>query len=372
GGLILPPVMGVVAFIMATFLETTYARVCIAAAIPAILYYAAVYIQVDRYTARQGYDRLSKEETPLLKQAMGEFWIFIPPIAVLFYTLFAMGLEAEECALLATGAIIIVTLFRKTNRLTPRKFLKTLEESGRGVLEMTVICGVAGFIIGVVMFTGLGFSLTQVLITICRGNLFLLLAFAAIMCIILGMGMPIVTVYIITALLVAPVLDNLGVSGMAAHMFVFYWGMLSFLTPPVMLSVFAAATIARANSWSTARVGVRLGVAGYIVPFAFIYNPALLAQGPAGEIVISGLTALLGIGMLAIGLEGFLLVALNWIQRILLFIGGLALLVPSGKFRLIGLCIAVVLFLWEWIRVKRSRHRQTIGGSNESGNAQVS
>jgi TRAP transporter 4TM/12TM fusion protein len=372
GGLILPPVMGVVAFIMAAFLETTYARVCIAAAIPAILYYAALYIQVDRYTARRGYGRLSKEETPLLKKAMGEFWIFIPPIAVLFYTLFFMGLEAEVCALLATGAIIIVSIFKKANRLTFRKFFKTLEESGRGVLEMTVICAVAGFIVGVVLFTGLAFSLTQVLITICGGNLFLLLVFAAIMCIILGMGMPIVTVYIITALLVAPVLDNLGVSGMTAHMFVYYWGMLSFLTPPVMLSVFAAATLARANTWSTARVGMRLGIAGYIVPFAFVYNPALLAQGPALEIVVSALTAFLGIAMVAIGLEGFFLLALNWIQRILLFIGGLALLVPSGYLRMIGLCIAVVLFLWEWIRARRSRQRQNIGELEESESLPVS
>ena len=157
---------------------------------------------------------------------------------------------------------------------------------------------------------------------------------------------------------------------MTAHMFVFYWGMLSFLTPPVMLSVFAAATLARANSWSTARVGMRLGVAGYIVPFAFVYNPALLAQGPAQEIVISALTAFLGIGMVAISLEGFLLVTLNWIQRILLVIGGLALLVPNGNFRLIGLGIAVLLFLWEWIRVKRLRRWENSEDSESSGNAQ--
>ncbi len=371
GGLILPPVMGVVAFIMATFLDTTYAKVCIAAAIPAILYYAAVYIQVDRYTARRGYGRLSKEETPQLRKALGEFWIFTLPIAVLFYTLFISGLEAEECALLATGAIILVSIFKKTNRMTLRTFLKALEQSGRGVLEMTVICGVAGFIIGVVLFTGLGFSLTQVLITICRGNLFLLLAFAAIMCIILGMGMPIVTVYIITALLVAPVLDNLGVSGMASHMFVFYWGMLSFLTPPVMLSVFAAATIARGNSWATARVGMRLGVAGYIVPFAFVYNPALLAQGSAQQIIISAFTAFLGIAMVAIGLEGYLLATLNWVQRILLIIGGLALVVPRDTSLLAGLFILLILVVWEWIRVKGLRKRQNVEGSKESGRTSI-
>jgi len=354
GGLILPPVMGVVAFIMATFLNITYARVCIAAAIPAILYYLALYIQIDRFAARQGYGRLPAEETPSLKKVLGEGWLFILPIAVLIYTLFVMGLEAEQCALYATGAVILVSMLRKANRLTLRTFADALEASGQGILEISVVCGIAGFIIGVVMFTGLGFSLTQVLVTLCGGNLFLLLIFAAIMCIILGMGMPIVTVYIIVAIIVAPVLTSLEVPDMAAHMFVFYWGMLSFLTPPVMLSVYAASTIARANSWKTARLGMRLGIAAYIVPFAFIYNASLLAEGSLIQIVVSAVAAILGIGMVAIGLEGYLLGNLRWAQRTLLAIGGVALLVPSRNARLAGLALAVLLFCWEWIRVRHS------------------
>lgn len=358
GGLILPPVMGVVAFIMATFLNITYARVCIAAAIPAILYYLALYIQVDRFAARQGYGRLPAEEIPSIRKTIGECWIFIVPIAVLIYTLFVTGLEAEECALYATGAIILVSMLRKANRLTLRTFVDALEASGQGILEISVVCGIAGFIIGVVMFTGLGFSLTQVLVAICRGNLFLLLVFAAIMCIILGMGMPIVTVYIIVAIIVAPVLTSLGVTDMAAHMFVFYWGMLSFLTPPVMLSVYAASTLARANSWKTASLGMRLGIAAYIVPFAFVYNSSLLAEGSLIKIAASAVTAVLGIGMVAIGLEGYLLGNLRRAQRILLVIGGLALLVPSRNARLAGLALAVLLFCWEWIRIRRSRQPQ--------------
>ena len=360
GGLILPPVMGVVAFIMATFLNVTYARVCIAAAIPAILYYLALYIQIDRFAARQGYGRLPAEETPSLKKVVGEGWLFILPIAVLIYTLFVMGREAEACALYSAGAVLLVSMFRKAHRLTFRKLADVLEASGQGILEISVVCGIAGFIIGVVMFTGLGFSLTQVLVALCGGNLFLLLVFAALMCIILGMGMPIVTVYIIVAIIVAPVLTSLGVPDMAAHMFVFYWGMLSFLTPPVMLSVYAAATIARANSWSTASLGMRLGIAAYIVPFAFIYNSSLLAEGSPLQIAIDAIAAVLGIGMVALGLEGYLLGNLRWVQRILLVIGGLALLVPSGTARFAGLALAVLLFSWEWIRVKRSRQSQNI------------
>jgi TRAP transporter 4TM/12TM fusion protein len=356
GGLILPPVMGVVAFIMATFLNITYAQVCIAAALPAILYYLALYIQVDRFVARQGYARLPAEERPSIR--LVECWIFILPVAVLIYTLFFMGLEAEACALYAAGMVLIVSMFRKANRLKFNRFLLALEASGQGILEISIVCGIAGFIIGVVMFTGLGFSLTQVLVELCRGNLFLLLAFSAGMCIILGMGMPIVTVYIITAIIVAPVLSNLGVSELSAHMFVYYWGMLSFLTPPIMLSVFAASSLAQANYWATARLGMRLGIAAYIVPFAFVYNPALLAQGSALEIVITALTAVLGVGMVAIGLEGYILQNLKWIQRILLVMGGLALLVPSVTVRLVGLGLAVLLLFWEWIRSRRLRRWQ--------------
>ncbi len=355
GGLILPPVMGVVAFIMATFLNVTYARVCIAAIIPAILYYLALYIQVDRYAAKKGYGRLPLEEIPSLTRVVREGWPFILPIAVLIYTLFVMGLEAEACGLYAAGAVLLASVFKKASRLSPRKFADALESSGQGILEISVVCGIAGFIIGVIMFTGLGFSLTQVLTALCGGHLFLLLAAAAIMCILLGMGMPIVTVYIIVAIIVAPVLTGMGVPPMAAHMFVFYWGMLSFLTPPVMLSVYAASTLARSNSWKTAWVGMRLGIAAYLVPFAFIYNTALLAEGSPLQIAIAAMAAILGVGMVAIGLEGYLLRNLWWVQRTLLVIGGVALLAPSGTAKFAGLGLAVLVLCWEWIRTGRSR-----------------
>ena len=352
GGLILPPVMGVVAFIMATFLNISYASVVIAAAIPAILYYLALYIQIDRFAARQGYDRLPAGEIPILTRVIREGWPFIFPIAVLLYTLFIMGLQVEASALYATGAVLVVSLFRKRNRLTFGKLANTLETSGQNILEISVVCGVAGFIIGVVMFTGLGFSLTQVLVALTGGNLFMLLVFAAIMCIILGMGMPIVTVYILVAIIVAPVLTQLGVPALAAHMFVFYFGMLSFLTPPVMLSVYAAATMAQANSWKTAWLGMRLGIAAYIVPFAFVYNTALLADGSVLQIAISAIAAVLGVGMAAIGLEGYFTRNLGLVKRVLLIAGGIALLTPFELAWIAGAGLAAVIFFWERIMVK--------------------
>lgn len=355
GGLIMPPVMGVVAFIIATFLNISYASVCIAAALPAVLYFLALYIQVDRYAARRGFTALPAKEIPSLKKVMAEGWVFILPIAVLFYTLFVLYLQVEVCALYSAGAVLLVSMFRKANRLNLRSFLGTLEEAGRGTLELCVVCGIAGFIIGVVVFTGLGFSLTQVLVELTGGNLLALLVFAAVLCIILGMGMPIVTVYVIVAIIVAPVLTNMGIPELAAHLFVFYFGMLSFLTPPVCLSVYAAAALARAGHWKTAWAGMRLGMAAYIVPFAFIYNNALLAEGSAVNIAISAVTAILGIGMAAIGLEGYLTRNLGWVERALLIIGGMALLTPFESARIAGAGLAAVLFFWEWIRVRRSR-----------------
>lgn len=355
GGLIMPPVMGVVAFIMATFLNITYASVCIAAALPAVLYYLALYIQVDRFTASRGYTSMPASELPSLKKVMAEGWVFIIPVIVLIYTLFILYLEVEVCALYSAAAVLLVSMFRKTTRFNWRSFAKVLESSGQGTLEMAVVCSIAGFIIGIVMFTGLGFSLTQILVELTGGNLLLLLIFAAMLCTILGMGMPIITVYIIVAVIVAPVLIEMGIPELAAHMFVFYWSLLSFLTPPVCISVYAAAALARANYWKTAWTSMRLAVSGYIVPFIFVYNTALLAQGSASEIAIGAVTAILGVSMLAIGLEGYLLKRLGWVERVLLVLGGVGLVtnIPIANYGGIG--IAAVVILWEFVSKRRLR-----------------
>lgn len=360
GGVILPPVMGVVAFIMAIFLNTTYARVCIAAIIPAILYYFAIYLQVDRYAAARGFESLEEAEVPRIINVIKENWLFILPLFVLVYTLFATTMVAEVCAVYSSGVIFIVSLFHKRTRPNLHKFLLTLEQTGRGIVDISIVCALCGFLIGVVMFTGLGFSLTRTFVTLSGGYLFPMLVMSAAVCIILGMGMPIVTVYIIAATLIVPGFTTLGVSEMAGHMFVFYFSMLSFLTPPVMLSVYAACSIANASPWKTAWNAMRLAVSAYIVPFVFIYNPSLLLKGSLMQIVTDSAAAFAGIGMLSLGLEGYIFRHLKFVRRILILLGGVALVWPNTIIRVAGLVVCAVVLIWEWSVTKFSNRKSDI------------
>lgn len=352
GGLILPPVMGVVAFIMAVFLNTTYAKVCIAAAIPAILYYFAIYIQIDRYAAARNFSSLSKDEIPSFGRVVKDNWIFFLPLAVLVYTLFATTMVVELCAVYATGAIFLVSLVRKQTRINLKQLMLTLEQTGRGIVDISVVCAVSGFLIGVVMITGLGFSLTRTFVMLSGGSLFPLLVMSAAICILLGMGMPIVTVYILAATLIVPGIAQMGISEMAAHMFVFYFGMLSFLTPPVMLSIYAACSISGASPWQTAWKAMRLGISAYIVPFIFIYNPALLFEATASQIAYSITAAFLGIGIISLGIEGYVFRKLTNLRRTLLIIGGMALLWPTKIIDIGGICLCAAILIWEFIAVK--------------------
>jgi TRAP transporter 4TM/12TM fusion protein len=358
GGLILPPVMGIVAFIMATFLGMSYASICIAAALPAILYYIAAYIQIDRYAVKQGFASLKAEQIPTLKTVLRKGWIFIVPLAVLIYTMFIMALEAEACALYSAGIFLLIAMFRKHERLRWGSFLDILEQTGRAIVEIGIVCAVAGFLIGAIMFTGLGFSAAQVVFALCGDNLFMVLILAAIMCIIMGMGMPIVTVYVIVALVIAPILSQFGsIPEISTHMFVYYFGMVSFLTPPIMLSVYAASNISHANPWKTAWRSLRMSIAAYVVPFVFIFDPALLMHGTFKQIVVSGGSAILGISMIALGLEGYILRNSPWYQRILVIAGGLALLIPAPTAKWVGFICALVIGLWEWLRARRRGRR---------------
>lgn len=359
GAILMPPVMGVVAFIMAVFLNTSYANVVIAATIPAVLYFLAIYVQVDRYAVSKGIGSLPPEEIPAIKKVVKEGWIFIIPIIVFIYTLFVMSLEADTSVLYATAAVLLITLARKANRLSIRGFLTSLEKAGRDILALGVVCAVVGLIIGSFLFTGLGFSLTQVIIGLAGGNIFLILLIAAIVNIILGTGMPQVIVYIIVVLIVAPTLTQAGIPPMATHLFVFYYGLLSFLTPPVCISIYASSAIAGAGIWRSAASGIRLSIVAYIVPFFFVYDTALIAIGTPLQIITSAVAAFAGVILLALGIQGYWLRHLGWIQRILLVGGGGLLMTPSVTTRLIGLGLGALMFVWEFLLVRRRTAAQT-------------
>ncbi|HEY5572998.1 MAG TPA: TRAP transporter fused permease subunit, partial [Anaerolineales bacterium] len=267
GGQIMPPVMGAAAFLMATFLGISYTQVALAALLPALLYYISLFIQVDLQAARYGLRGLSKEELPNFKHILSQGWLFLFPISVLVYVLFFTGLEAEVAGLYATGAVFLVSFLKKASRVTFRKLLIILEKTGESLLEIAVVSAVAGLIIGIVALTGLGFTFSRAVVSMAGGNFFLLLVLAAVAAGILGMGMTVTAAYILVVILVAPALVQLGIDPLTAHMFVFYFAVLSFLTPPVCLAVYAAAAIGGTNLLRTAFQAMRLAIVAYVVPF---------------------------------------------------------------------------------------------------------
>ncbi|MCJ7654045.1 MAG: TRAP transporter large permease subunit, partial [Dehalococcoidia bacterium] len=276
------------------------------------------------------------------------------PIFVLVYTMFVLWLDASVCGVLSALAAIFASFLKKGIRLNLKKLLKALELTGETTLEIGIVCGAAGLIVGVVLFTGLGSSFAQILTEMSGGNLLTLLILAAIANIILGMGMPIITVYIIVVVLIAPALISMGVLPEAAHLFVIYLAMLSFLTPPVCLSVYAAMAIANSRMWPTALRAMKFSIAAYLVPFFFVYNPNLLLIGSPLPIVVHVTTAFVGLLLMSAGFEGYLFQNLGWVKRPLFIIAGLGLLMPFYTGEIIGGALGIFLILWEWLIKRRA------------------
>ncbi|HGE69791.1 TPA: TRAP transporter fused permease subunit [Candidatus Poribacteria bacterium] len=338
GGQLMPPVMGVTAFIMADFTGIPYPKIAIAALIPSILYYASIFFQVDLEAGKMGLSGIAPEELPPLKGVLKKSWLFFIPIAVLIYTLFVIYLSPGKSALIASLSIVLISFFQKETRLKFSWIAKALEDTGSSLLELGVIVALAGLIIGVINYTGIGFILTMSIVELSGGNIYFLLIIVAIIGLILGMGMPTAAVYVLLAVLLAPSLIKLGISVMAAHLFIQYVGMLSLFTPPIAFAAFTAASIAGADPMQTGWSAMRLGILIYIVPFLFVFSPALLSSGPLIEIILATTTALFGCFMLSIGLTGFLFKQINIMKRILMTLSAVALLIPaSGKFHNIGL-----------------------------------
>ncbi|MBI4632790.1 MAG: TRAP transporter permease [Deltaproteobacteria bacterium] len=354
GGQIMPPIMGAAAFLMATFLGVPYGKVALAAMIPAILYYWAVFIQVDLRAAKENLSGIPQSELPRFFQVLKESWYLAIPLIVLVYALFFASMEAETAGLIGIVAALILGSLNRQLRVKTMFLL--LRDCGKGLLEVGVTSAGAGIIIGILTLTGLAYLFSSILIGLANGNVFLLLVMSAIVSSILGMGMTVTAAYLLTVAIGAPALIEVGIPPLLAHFFIFYYAVLSFLTPPVCLAAYAAASIAGANMMKTASQAMRLGIAAYVVPFIFAYKPALLLQGSVVDIGEASLSALLGVTFLAIGLEGFLFTPLFWWKRIVLMIGGLVLMIPGILFDAIGLGIVSPVIIIEALgRIARKR-----------------
>ncbi len=331
GGQIMPPIMGAAAFLMAELLELEYTEIILAALIPSMLYYLAVFVQVDLEAAKNDIAPMPRERIPPILRVLREGWFFTLPYAVLVYALFTLNLPAQEAAFWAAISVALVSIVfgYKRRRIRPRQLWDSIADCGRASADIVVIGAMAGIIIAILDRTGLGQALTLILAAVGEDSLFLLLVLTALVSILLGMGMPTSAIYLLLATMIAPSLIKLGIHPIAAHMFVLYFGLMSMITPPVAIAAFAAASLSGARPMETGATAVRLGWIAYVIPFVFVLSPALIGQGTALEIVSAAGTAMIGVWIASCGLIGFMFSRLGAAERVLVFAAGILLLLPA-------------------------------------------
>jgi TRAP transporter 4TM/12TM fusion protein len=348
GGMFMPPIMGATAFLIAEFLNISYWNVCVAAFLPAIAYYATLLVQVDLEAAKIGLKGLPRQNLPSLRKTLLKGWQYLLPFALLIFLLGVLRYSAQTSIMYTIGALIVVSSFKKESRLTPMKLLKALEDSARGMMSIIPLCTAIGILVGSIAITGAGTRFTSQLLTISGGNLMILLILTASAAFILGMGMTAVSVYILTVILLAPALIRAGVEPISAHMFLFYFGCLSFITPPVCVGAYIAAGISGGDPWKTGFRAVRLGFAAFLVPWAFVFNPGILMIGSPFKIISTFFFVALGAISIGVSFERYFLKQLMIWETIFMGIGGICLFIPHSLFRGLGL-ILLATFLFQHI-----------------------
>jgi TRAP transporter 4TM/12TM fusion protein len=330
GGQLMPPVMGAVAFVMADFLQLPYREIAIAAFLPSVLYYAALFIQADLEAARHGFGKIDPSEIPRASRVLARGWLFLVPFAALVYTMFAMNLEPEYCAMVASVVIIgLGFVFGYSGRrMKVADAWTAIVDTGTGLCEILVVSAAAGFIMGLFQVSGLAFAFAAYLVELGGQSLIGLLLLTAVVSIVLGMGLPTLGVYVLLAILIAPALVKVGVPPLAAHMFILYFGMMSLITPPVAPAAYVAAAIAGSPSMATGWTAMRFGWAAYIVPFLFVYSPAILMKGDLADIVFLTITSVAGIWLICAAMTGYLVRRLDGRMRFAFAATGVMLMLP--------------------------------------------
>jgi TRAP transporter 4TM/12TM fusion protein len=364
GGSLMPPVMGAAAFLMAEFLQITYAEVMMVALVPAILYYAVLFMVVDLEAARAGITRVEEALIPRTLSVLRDGWYFPIPFGVLIYTLFSLNLRPEESALYSSLALVLCAVLfgYKGRRPGFWQLVDAVRQTGIAVLDILMICCAAGIVIGILAVSGLAFGLTLALVTIAAKSLLLLLVLSAIISIVLGMGMPTVAVYVLLAALVAPAMVEAGVVPVGAHLFVLYFGMMSFITPPVAVAAFAAASIAKSDPFRTGFTAMRFGWIAYIIPFLFVYSPELILIGNPGMIAFDIATALVAVWLISAGFVGYALRPIGAGERAAFIAAGTLLLIPlsllsfSIYLNVAGMILAAIVIGRELLERGRARH----------------
>jgi TRAP transporter 4TM/12TM fusion protein len=350
GGQIMPPVMGAAAFILAQIVGVSYWEVAIAAAIPACLYYVTVFFAIDFEAAQTGLRGLRRDELPDVKAGLKLRIHLLVPLIIMVYYIVSGSVTPVTAAVRAIAATILISFLRKATFMGFGKLLSAMEKGAREAVNVAVPCAVAGIVIGIVVNSGLGLKFTDLMIYLSGGVLIVTMLLIMLAVIILGMGMPTSAAYLMGAILLSPALINLGVTPLAAHMFVFYFAVISRITPPVALASYAAASLAKSDLWETGLLAFRIALPGFLIPYAFVYDNALLLKGSIFEILWVTATASVGCIGFAAGTIGFFArKSLLW-ERALLFIGSAMLIAPEKITDLVGLGILVGIGIFQRLR----------------------
>jgi TRAP transporter 4TM/12TM fusion protein len=368
GGQLMPPVMGASAFLMAEFLQVSYGAVCVAAAIPAILYYACLFFHVDLEAAKYKIGAARIESPPSVGEVFRSGWHFLIPIVFLVAALIypeTFRLTPEKVAIVATLILMLLTQIfgYRGRRIGVRDLLKAVIETGRVSLDIILIGAAAGLMVGILSISGLAFGATMQLVALSGDNVFLLLLLIAVLAFVLGIGLPTVSVYILTATLLAPALIKLGVTPMAAHMFVMYNGILSMITPPVAFAAYAAANIARTDGWTTGWIACLVGWSAFILPFLFVLTPSLMMDGPALVILFNFARVLLGLFVGTAAAVGFALAPLSRVGRVIYGVLALAVVVPPEAFgaaiwvNVTGILLSLGMLAFDSLRLRAGEAR---------------
>lgn len=354
GGQIMPPIMGAAAFLMAETIGVPYSNIVVKAILPAVLYFAGVFITVHLEAKKEGLKGLTKEELPKIKPLLKQSYLLFP-LVLLIYLVGTSTRSIAYAAAIAIIAAIVVSLFNKDHRITPKRLLEALAAGGQGMITVAAACGVAGIIAGIIGVTGLAYMLFNGIVALAGNQVIIALFLTMLCCIVLGMGVPTTANYCIMAATCAPILVQMGVPVIAAHFFVFYFGIVADLTPPVALAAYAGAAIAGANPMKTALTSTKLAIGAFIVPYVFALNPAMLfVDTTVWEVILICITSLIGIFAVSMALEGYFLSTMKWYERIISAIGGLLLIYPGLLTDTIGIALVAIVVVLQIISKKQN------------------
>ncbi len=354
GGQIMPPIMGAAAFLMAEMTNTPYSEIVIAAVLPAFLYFAGIFLMVHFEAKKLGLNGLNKEDIPGFFSLMFSRGYLLLPLVVLVYCMMS-GKTSSMSAVYAIITSIVVSMFRKDTRMSLNTFFEALENGARNTLGVAIACSIAGIIVGTVTLTGLGLKLATGLLSLSGGITIVALFFTMIACIILGMGVPTTANYVIMATITAPIVIKLGIPTMAAHMFVFYFGIVADITPPVALAAYAGSAIAHSDPFKTGVTATRIAITAFIIPYVFAFSPELLLVGGSlVDALLIMVTAFIGMLGVSTGMEGYMMSKLHPLQRLLCLAGGITLIIPGAITDVIGIALIGVVFVMQYLQQRKA------------------